>query len=57
MVAIYKDLANMSEFEQRYWHSHELSIQGLEFLPNDEAYENFLIETMKGHGLITKMNC
>ncbi|WP_288490992.1 hypothetical protein [Acinetobacter soli] len=48
VVAIYKDLANMSEFEQRYWHSHELSIQGLEFLPNDEAYENFFNRNYEG---------
>lgn len=48
IVAIYKDLANMSEFEQRYWHSHELSIQELEFIPNDDAYEKFFDRNYEG---------
>lgn len=48
IVAIYKDLANMSEFEQRYWHSHELNIQELDFLSNDEAYENFFNRNYEG---------
>lgn len=48
IVAIYKDLANMSEFEQRYWHSHELNIHELDFLPNDEAYEKFFNRNYEG---------
>lgn len=38
----------MSEFEQRYWHSHELSIQELEFIPNDDAYEKFFDRNYEG---------
>lgn len=48
IVAIYKDLANMSEFEQRYWHSHELNIHQLDFLSNDEAYEKFFNRNYEG---------
>lgn len=38
----------MSEFEQRYWHSHELSIHELKFIPNDEAYEKFFDRSYEG---------
>lgn len=48
IIAIYKDLANMSEFEQRYWHSHELNIHELDFLSNDEAYQKFFNRNYEG---------
>lgn len=48
VVAIYKDLANMSDFEQRHWHSHELNSNGLDFHTNDEAYENFFNRNYEG---------
>ena len=48
IVAIYKDLVNMSEFEQRYWHSHELKVEELNFLSNDEAYERFFNRNYEG---------
>lgn len=48
IIAIYKDLADMSEFEQRYWHSHELNTQELDFLSNDEAYQKFFNRNYEG---------
>ncbi|TCB10798.1 hypothetical protein E0H78_09585 [Acinetobacter sp. ANC 4641] len=48
VVAIYKDLANMSDFEQRHWHSHELNSNELGFHINDEAYERFFNRNYEG---------
>ncbi|WP_180134552.1 hypothetical protein [Acinetobacter sp. YH12070] len=48
VIAIYKDLENMSEFEQRHWHAHELNSAQLDFCVNDEAYQNFYNRNYEG---------
>lgn len=46
VTAIYKDLANMSPSEQRYWHSYEIDHPDVD--RNDVHFHNFLRRTYEG---------
>lgn len=46
VTAIYKDLSNMGQSEQRSWHSHELESPSID--KSDVHFQNFLARTYEG---------
>jgi len=46
VTAIYKDLSDMSELEQRHWHSHELDEATTDL--SDDHFKKFLARTYEG---------
>lgn len=46
VTAIYKDLSDMGQSEQRYWHSHELDSPSID--KSDTHFQNFLARTYEG---------
>jgi len=46
VTAIYKDLSNMTQSEQRYWHSYEIESANID--KTDVHFQNFLARTYDG---------
>jgi hypothetical protein len=46
VTAIYKDLSDMGQSEQRYWHSYELETPSID--KSDVHFQNFLARTYEG---------